>query len=195
MKKQGFTIIELLISIIVIGILSTLLFRTMAEMIRSNSRIQQEKIIARELISIQTSINTITEHYNILDTSKYVESETYTTPIVLYLKNNFWQTASIYASGDSGCETSCSIVADIEGEIIELTNPKKTKFDNLYFKILPVSLYTNSQYTQDFKREHISQPWFWIFWNLRNNLAPGFETKSTHTLQHFVNLTYQESLE
>ena len=195
MNKQAFTIIELLISIIIIGILSTLLFRTMAEMIKSNARIQQEKIIARELIGIQTSLNTITEHYNLLDTAQYLQAD-FDQPLdILYLKNKHWGTAKIYGTGDENCQTSCGLLAEIWSESIELTNPSLTKLDHIGFKVLPRALYQNSQYEDGFAREHISQPWFWIFWTLRNNLAPGFEPKTSHTLQHFVNLSYYEAWE
>jgi prepilin-type N-terminal cleavage/methylation domain-containing protein len=69
--KKAFTLIELLIVITIIGILSTLLFRTLADMISANGRIQQEKIMTQELITLQTSINNISEHYPIIDMQQY----------------------------------------------------------------------------------------------------------------------------
>jgi prepilin-type N-terminal cleavage/methylation domain-containing protein len=69
--NKAFTLIELLIVIIIIGILSTLLFRTLADMLTANARIQQEKIMTQELMTIQTTINNISEHYPIIDTIHY----------------------------------------------------------------------------------------------------------------------------
>ena len=69
--KKAFTLIELLIVITIIGILSTLLFRTLADMISANGKIQQEKIMTQELITLQTTINNISEHYPIIDMQAY----------------------------------------------------------------------------------------------------------------------------
>jgi prepilin-type N-terminal cleavage/methylation domain-containing protein len=69
--KKAFTLIELLIVITIIGILSTLLFRTLADMISANGKIQQEKIMTQELITLQTTINNISEQYPIIDMQTY----------------------------------------------------------------------------------------------------------------------------
>jgi prepilin-type N-terminal cleavage/methylation domain-containing protein len=73
-QRKAFTLIELLIVIIIIGILSTLLFRTLADMLTASARIQQEKIMTQELMTIQTTINNISEHYPIIDINKYIPS-------------------------------------------------------------------------------------------------------------------------
>ena len=69
--KKAFTLIELLLVIVIFGILSMLLFRTMGEMIRTNARVQQEKILATELINIQTTINNIAEQYPYINREQY----------------------------------------------------------------------------------------------------------------------------
>jgi hypothetical protein len=48
-----------------------LLFRTLADMISANARIQQEKIMTQELITLQTAINNISERYPIIDMERY----------------------------------------------------------------------------------------------------------------------------
>jgi prepilin-type N-terminal cleavage/methylation domain-containing protein len=70
-SKKAFTLIELLIVITIIGILSTLLFRTLGDMISANGKIQQEKIMTQELITLQTTINNIAEQYPIIDMQAY----------------------------------------------------------------------------------------------------------------------------
>jgi prepilin-type N-terminal cleavage/methylation domain-containing protein len=73
--RKAFTLIELLIVITIVGILSTLLFRTLGDMISANGRIQQEKIMTQELITIQTTINNLSEHYPMIDIKKYITNE------------------------------------------------------------------------------------------------------------------------
>lgn len=70
-KISAFTLIELLIVITIIGILSMLLFRTLGDMIATNARIQQEKIINQELISLQTTLNHLSEQYPLIDMNAY----------------------------------------------------------------------------------------------------------------------------
>ena len=72
-SKKAFTLIELIIAITVIGILSTLLFRTLGDMISVNARIQEEKIMTQELITLQITMNNISEHYPSIDISKYTD--------------------------------------------------------------------------------------------------------------------------
>lgn len=69
--KKAFTLLELVIVIAVVGILSLLLFRTVSDMMRANARIQQEKILAQELITLQTTLNHLAETYPYIDYSKY----------------------------------------------------------------------------------------------------------------------------
>lgn len=187
--KKAFTLIELLIVIVIIGILSTLLFRTLWDMIKANSRIQQEKILAQELITIQTTINNLAEQYPYLDQSTYISTNTQNNNgfvSKLYLTNTSGWKIEISGTGD--CMTSCSLQAISESWTIDLTNPVLTKLSNIIFKILPIEYYTNSQYTSSLWIEKISQSWFWLFWSLRNNLKNGHEGKVSYTLQHFVNL-------
>lgn len=75
MKRKAFTLIELIIVIVIVGILSVLLFRTLGDMMRANARVQQEKILAQELISIQTSLNNISEQYPYLNHSLYSQND------------------------------------------------------------------------------------------------------------------------
>lgn len=188
MKRKAFTLIELIIVIVIVGILSVLLFRTLGDMMRANARVQQEKILAQELISIQTSLNNISEQYPYLNHSLYSQND----PIggwlsTLHLKNDSGETVSITSTGD--CIEECYIIAQFNNEEnIALTNKEFSKIANVSFKILPIQHYTIDQYESSFRRENMSQPGFWIFGNLTNNLKNWNISKVSYHLQHFINL-------
>ena len=99
-SKKAFTLIELIIVIVIVGILSVLLFRTLGDMMRANARVQQEKILAQELISIQTSLNNISEQYPYLHQELYDNSqETLQSGLpVLYLKNGSGEIVTIMST-------------------------------------------------------------------------------------------------
>lgn len=184
-KKSWFTLIELLIVIVIVGILSTLLFRTLWDMINANSKIQQEKTMTQELITIQTSINNISEHYPIIDKSKYEGLEDWFTE-TLYLQNKSWDKISLYGVWDcinSWCYLAIKINSDPE---IKITNPTKTTISWIKFKILPVKYYTGSIYDLDIN--NINAEWFRIFWNLSYRIKNNNNLKSSYTLQHFIHL-------
>lgn len=191
MNKKAFTLIELIIVIIVVGILSVLLFRTLSDMIKTNARVQQEKILAQEMIGIQTSLNSISEHYPYVDQAAYSNNNLTTNSqwIVskLHLINDNDEKITISGTGD--CSNECYLIAQInDDQEMMLTNKKLSKFSNITFKILPIQNYTTSQYEENFQREHISQPWFWVFGTLTNNLKPWYISKVSYNIQHFINL-------
>ncbi len=187
MRKKAFTLIELVIVIVIVGILSVLLFRTISQMLHANARIQQEKILAQELINIQTSLNNISEHYPYLDRESY-KTTNFNNGIVstLYLRNLSWDKIFIAGSGD--CATECYLVAKEWNNSIPLTNPLFTKLSDVVFKIIPSQYYEKAQYETAFKRENISHPWFRLLGTLTNNLANEDKPKSSYLLQHFIEL-------
>ena len=186
--SKAFTLIELLIVIVIIGILSTLLFRTLADMLTTNARIQQEKIMTQELITIQTTINNMSEHYPIIDTSKYIPAWWTTGDIgtawftdILYLKNTSGENIQIYATGSY-------LAAIIDDQEIKITNPDKSIISGLQFKILPTQYYSGIIY-DNLDLQHINAQGFWIFWNLSYKTSwPINKVKSSYNLQHFVHL-------
>lgn len=183
--KKAFTLIELLIVITIIGILSTLLFRTLSDMIYANSRIQQEKIMTQELITIQTSLNNISEHYPIIDRDQYENLENGFTNI-LYLKNLSWAKISLYSTWD--CLWSwCYLALEENDSETKLTNPKQTTLSWLQFKILPTKYYTGSMY-ENLSLNEISAEGLWMFWNLSYRTKTPNTAKSSYTIQHFIHL-------
>ncbi len=187
-QRKAFTLIELLIVIVIIGILSTLLFRTLADMISANARIQQEKIMTQELMTIQTTINNMSEHYPIIDMKKYIP-EWWTTwyigsdwfTWILYLKNHSGDTIQIYSTGNY-------LATLINDQEIQITNPDRSIMSGIQFKILPVQYYSGSIY-ENLDLKHINAQGFWIFWNLaykQNGLKN--KARSSYNLQHFIHL-------
>ena len=191
--KKAFTLIELLIVITIFGILSMLLFRTMGDMIKANARVQQEKILAQELISIQTTVNNLAEQYPYINLDQYQNlSTTQWFVSKLMLQNNSGDTLTIQGTGD--CTTSCFLQGQINNEaLFPITNPDLTKVGNIVFKLLPTLYYTGSQYTaQNSTISTISAPGFWIFGSLTNNIKNNAPNKVSYTLQHFINLQEKE---
>ena len=71
--KKAFTLIELLIVMVIIGILSVLMFRSLGEMTRIAGRIEFEKIISNQLITIHTTTSYLSEAYPHIYMSGYSE--------------------------------------------------------------------------------------------------------------------------
>lgn len=196
--KKAFTLIELLLVIVIFGILSMLLFRTMGEMIRTNARVQQEKILATELINIQTTVNNIAEQYPYINREQYQDLPNSARWFVSELHLTNWSGETLTLQWTWDCAVSwCSLQALINNtESIKLTNSNLTKISNITFKLLPTQYYTGTQYTSNnFTISTISAPWFWIFGTLTNHLKNNAPNKVSYTLQHFINLQEPEEKE
>lgn len=194
-NKKAFTLIEILIVIVIFWILSTLLFRTIASLIRSNAKIQEEKVVAQALISLQTSINNIAEHYPYINYKEYdqrlTENNWYTS--TLYLTNGKGEDISIYGSWD--CEETCFLEAKLsasgtvqDSTTLQLTNGQSTVTRHVAFRLLPTLYHTGSQYTDAFSVQTISAPGFWLLWDIAFKKKKWFPIKTRYYLQHFVNL-------
>lgn len=195
--KKAFTLIELLIVITIVGILSMLLFRTLWDMITTNARIQQEKIINQELITLQTTLNHLSEQYPLLSMTAYQsENSSLSWDIgegwftsILYLQNLSGEQLSIYGTWGN-CGTSwCYIVFKTQDGIeTQITNSDHSSMKNLIFKIIPNKYYTSGSIYENLDLKDILSEWFWIFgtieWKRLNNGKPV----SSYTLQHFTSL-------
>ncbi len=188
-QRKAFTLIELLIVITIVGILSTLLFRTLGDMITANGRIQQEKIMTQELITIQTTINNLSEHYPMIDLIKYSTNGSISWDIgiswftgTLYLKNHSWESIQIYNTGNY-------LATIVNNQETKITNPDKTSVSGIQFKILPTMYYTTGSISENLDLNHINAEGFWIFGNIsyKKRLNDSKQT-SSYTLQHFIHL-------
>lgn len=70
-RIYAFTLIEMILVVVIIGILSVLLFRTLADMTLISGRIQFEKILSRDLMNIHMSTSYLSEQYPYIDIAKY----------------------------------------------------------------------------------------------------------------------------
>lgn len=188
--RKAFSLIELLIVITVIGILSTLLFRTLSDMITANARIQQEKIMTNELITLQTTLNNISEHYPIIDMQSYQWTNSGTWEI----DNNKWFTNTLYLKKKDEDKISITtswwslIVIYSENKITNITDPDRSVLTGVYFKVLPTAYYSGIIHEQ-LSLDQVNAEWFWIFWNISiRKSVNSSETSSSYNLQHFIHL-------
>lgn len=211
--KKAFTLLELVIVIAVVGILSLLLFRTVSDMMRANARIQQEKILAQELITLQTTLNHLAETYPYIDYSKYTTTRTDRnktqindngTTKILHLTddpdpnsttkktvNIFSDTCQSTNSNSSQSTQSClSYTITTNPTRIHITNPDRTTVTNISFQLLPTKPYHYNQYEDNLNAQTISHPWFWILGTL-SHTTNSTNAKTSYQLQHFINLKYK----
>jgi len=69
-KKNGFTLLELLVVMTIIGILSVILFRTFATVSELTFRVEQEKNVTQEIISFSQILQNYADR-NQIDYDRY----------------------------------------------------------------------------------------------------------------------------
>lgn len=165
MKKKAFTLVELLISIIIIWFLIVLIFRIYVQVANVSIRIENEKILNTEMLSFFQTLQTIWENYKI-DYAKYGDSlvDKYWLTSVIYLTWNQWW-VSIYSTWTCGDDISwisaknCWIQMNKNWNIVDLTDRSKVYFSKLYFKVIPFK--DVSTYNVPF--DQIYHNWFAVY--------------------------------
>jgi len=164
--KKAFTVVEMLISTIIIWLISIVIFRVYITIMNISSRIENEKIINTEFLFVSQSVQNLAEKANI-DYEKYDSNTLFSTNWfvqTLYLTWEEW-TFSVYLTGECGEDLSqirkknCWIQLDKNGDKIDLTDKNKIYITKFYFKLLPYD---------DIKKYNLSyndtyQNGFWIF--------------------------------
>ena len=214
MKKSGllkwFTLIEMLIVMIIIGILAVVLIESYLTISRVALKVEQEKNLSEESLILTQIIQSISDEATI-DYNKYwndLESSNWFTDI-LYL--TWWQRSGtkIFTSGNClelewnfvmGNDwnvdqviqdyTGCSIVLEQNGKSTILNSLWKTVVSKVMFKIIP---YHSDEYYFENGWENIinnlHQPAFWMFVHLYAPLyQPTGTNKIDQPLQLFFNL-------
>ena len=182
-KKHWFTLVEMILVVFIIGILSVLLFRTLGDMTRISGRIQFEKIIAKNLITIHTTTNYLAEQYPHINMSWYtIDSinQGYTKELHL-IANNKTDTASLTPSGDNIYLKE----SKYPWKTIWLINQNKLYLTGVMFKILPIEYNT---WIINLPLEKVSAEWFWMFGTLYTNKNNNIFNNINLNIQHFVHL-------
>lgn len=141
--KRTFTLVELLIVVIIIWILVVLIFRIYMQIANISIRVENEKVLNNELLSMSQTIQNIPDEYYI-DFSKYDStlSSKYWYTKILYLTWTWWP-ISIYATWDcidnisSISEKFCRLQMNKNWQVIDLTDKNKIYFTKYYFKLIP----------------------------------------------------------
>lgn len=161
---QAFTLIEVLISLVIISILVGMVFAMYTTIIKLSIRMEQEKNLNNELLFATQTIQNIVDNYD-LDLWYYfswwsrnaIDDKWYTP--VLVLKNTDKQ-IMLRKQGECGVWSWC-FLALIDGWVIkQLTNPGKVSLPILQFRVIPYQF--NSV-------DEIYQKWFWMYGSMRSN--------------------------
>ncbi|MCF7834954.1 prepilin-type N-terminal cleavage/methylation domain-containing protein [Candidatus Gracilibacteria bacterium] len=147
MKKNGFTLVEILVVLIVIGILSVVLMKTYTFISQIAFRIQQEKYINKEILFISQNIQNFSDR-NSIDYYRYGSSldSSYGITDTLYLSGQDGE-LTIYSTGDcidpgesidiltGGYKCYLEIIKN--GNTIQISNPNSIYLSKTIFKIIP----------------------------------------------------------
>ena len=91
MRTKGFTIVELLIVMVIMGILFTLVFQTYTKISQISFRVEQEKVVTEELVFLSEVLQNLSEK-NTIDWFQYSGA----------LVASWWLTDKLYLTGEDG---------------------------------------------------------------------------------------------
>ena len=173
--KKWFTLIELLIVMVSIGILSVILLRTYTWITQMTFRVQQTEYVHQESLHLAQLMQNFADN-NSIDYSQYS-----------WLATTQWIVSTLYLSGKDGalsfymtgdCTSPvissnlvltgrCRVEMVQSGEIIPLTEINRVNIRNLAFKIIPFA--SSDDYLQkDAPCPHndylhcVNKPGFWL---------------------------------
>lgn len=175
MRKKAFTLIELLIVIVIIGILSVILLRTYTWITQMTFRVQQTKNVQQEVLHITQVVQNFADR-NTIDFAQYS-----------WLAASIGITDTLYLSGQDGalrfftsgdCSQtviqnqlvitgSCILMMEQSGQILEVSDAHKAVLGNLVFKIIPFAsteayLQQNVACANNDYLHCVHKPWFWL---------------------------------
>lgn len=190
--KKTFTLLEIMISVVIIWFLVVLIFRIYSQVANISIRIENEKILNTQMLSFFQTMQTIGENYKI-DFDRYQDSLVDSSWLtrVIYLT---WSKGpiSIYATWD--CtenidnlqQNNCWIQMNSSWTLLDITDKWVVYFTKLYFKIIPFK--DTSKYNVAFDK--IYHNWFAVYMESYikkyNEKFRPFNVKSNYT--NFFNL-------
>jgi prepilin-type N-terminal cleavage/methylation domain-containing protein len=177
-RTRWFTLIELIIVMVIIGILSVILLRTYTWISQIVFRVQQTRNVHQEVLQVSQIVQNFADN-DMVDFSQYTWlATTQWLTSVLYLKGrdgslSFYVTgecASPMISGNLILTWRCYIAMVQSWELIQLTDPNKVNIRNLVFKIIPFAsesayLSWTAYCEKDDYLHCIHKPWFRILFD------------------------------
>lgn len=187
-KKHWFTLIELLISMVVVCVLFVVLLSTYSWISRVWFKIEQEKNVYQEILQLTQLLQNISDNNDI-------DFDAYTADANNNLYNNSWLVDILYLSGKAGkikifsswlCLNPdqidakvgfswgyCSLYINDWDNEEQLVNNRTSNITKPYFKIIPFA--SEQKYIDDVSvlcpdnyLNCINKHWFWIFTNFYN---------------------------
>jgi len=206
-KLKWFTLIEMIIVMVIIGILAVVLSEAYLTISRVALRVEQEKNLSEEALVLTQIFQAISDEATIyysgyngsLEGSKWITSD-------LYLTWEVWSWTHIYTSGNClgvdehrklednsesiQSHTWCELILDQNWNITSLTSQWKVTISSVKFKIIPYDSdenYFNSSASNVINNLH--QPAFWMFIHLYSPIYQSeWTNKVDQPLQLFFNL-------
>lgn len=210
-KRQWFTLLEVLIVTVIIGILAVVLCESYIAISKIAFKVEQEKNISEEALMLTQTLQAIADEAEI-DYSKYededlindlINNEWYTD--ILYLTWWNWSDSSIYIEWNcpslwlNWSEVAYSSVNDITCSLVlrqgknetNLISPAKAIPSDIQFRIIPYN--SNESYFDNSDSNiiinNIHQQGFWLFIRLYSPLyQPNNINNVEYPLQLFFNL-------
>lgn len=191
-KQRWFTLVEVLIGIVIVGLLVGIIFGIYVSTLRLSVKIDNERNLNNELLFFSQTIQNLVDN-NDLDLSRYAwGSGIISTSTLLgsqedgfadrlYLTSWSWQ-LSIYKNGTCGTNEWCWIELEKKDWTkVKLTDPHKVEISNLLFKILP---YKFAQV------DDIYQRGFWVRWDMQTIWydSSKYEKNIKQDMQLFYNI-------
>jgi prepilin-type N-terminal cleavage/methylation domain-containing protein len=183
--KKGFTLIEVLISLVIISLLVGVMFGIYTSILRLSVRIEQEKNLNNELLFASQTIQNLVDNYD-LDLDYYFTGNTrndidplgYSDTLALSSPD---KKVMLKKVGECGQWSWC-FLALMDGEAIkQLTNPFKVSVPLLQFRIIPY---------QFGSVDSIQQKWFWIYGKMTSSRynTGKYELNVAQDIQLFFNI-------
>lgn len=184
-RLKAFTLIEVLISLVIISLLVGIMFGIYTSILKLSVRIEQEKNLNNELLFASQTIQNAVDNYD-LDLWYYfsggwnnvIDDKWYTDTLVLSNKD---KTIQLSKKWECGTESGCYL-ALLDGWISkQLTNPYKVSVPALKFRILPY---------QFGSVDTIYQKWFWVYGKITSSRynTGKYELNVAQDIQMFFNI-------
>lgn len=161
--KAWFTLVELLISLVIIGILSILIVRVYQTMTSIWVRVEHEKMMQNELLFAMQTVQNLVDNNVVIVWSGGSTNQT----IVLSGSQGFismslvWNGCSDPLPSSGKTESDCNLhLTTAGGQTIRLFNTEKIALHNTAFRPIPDKAFTLQDESRDEIATQYKHPWF-----------------------------------